>query len=675
MKQHYYPKLAADAIRKNRRLYLPYILTGSLMVMMFYIMCFLSKSPTVREIPGGDTLSMILPMGIGVIGFFSFLFLFYSHSFLLRQRNRELGLYNILGMDKRNISRIMLWESLIVSGFAITFGLILGIALSKAAELALLNLVQAEVTDRVVLDGGAVLLTAAVYAGIYFLLYLSALVRVVRSGPLEMMREGKAGEKPPRANRVLALAGVLLLGCAYFLAVSIDEPLTALVVFFIAVLLVIAATYLLFVSGSVALCRALQKNKKYYYRKNHFISLSSMVYRMKRNGAGLASICILLTMVLVMISSTASLYFGSEDTLYQTYPHDIGVTVRADTAESFNEENTRVMRRLVAESGGVEPMQQRDFCSASISGLLTDSGLRYDMDEQEDLSLFSYEQIGSVEAIGLSDYNRLTGCEETLADDECLLFSYRTEYTAQTFALEGGKTYRVKKMLDGFFPEASASMMAIPTLFVVVNDWDAFAAQVPGRSAGGERLMQLMWSCGFDTEQDAAQQGDLCESIRSAFREHFEDGDIRSYYAQSREVHRIDYYATFGGLFFLGIMLSLVFLLAAVLIIYYKQISEGYEDSARFAIMRKVGMTEKDIHSSVNSQMLTVFYLPLLLAGLHLCFAFPMVWKLLQLFHLNNLVLVVGVSVACFLLFGAFYTLVYRITSNAYCSIVSGKKE
>lgn len=296
-----YRHLAWDGIRKNSRLYVPYLLTGVGAVSFFYILVALARLPE-GTLPGSGSVQVILNLGSFVLWVFSLLLLFYTHSFLIRRRNREFALYNVLGMGKGDISRILCWESLLSGGLSLLGGLALGVVLSKLAELGLMRVMglEADMTYRV--SAGGLLMALGLYGAIYLLILLSALLRVRRSTAIQLMRSEAVGEKPPRANWALALLGVLLLGAAYYLAVSIREPLTALTWFFAAVLMVIAATYLLFISGSVTLCRLLQRNPRFYYRKRHFVSVSSLVYRMKRNGAGLASICILGTMVLVMLS-------------------------------------------------------------------------------------------------------------------------------------------------------------------------------------------------------------------------------------------------------------------------------------------------------------------------------------------------------------------------------------
>lgn len=405
MKAGFYPKLAWEGIRKNGRMFFPYILTGSVMVTMLYILGFLGKSPALAEMPGGSTLMGLLPLGSIVIAVFSLLFLFYTNSFLIRQRYREFGLYHVLGMDKRNIGILMFWECLMVAVMAIGSGLIIGMALSKTAELFLLNLLGLEVNYELRVGLDALWQTALVFAAIYCLLLLYSLIRVRRSKPLELMKAGNVGERIPKTVWFYAAVGVIFLGAAYYLALRIREPLAALSVFFVAVLLVIVGTYALFTAGSVVLCKLLQKNQRYYYRPNHFVSVSSMVYRMRRNGAGLASICILLTMVLVMISSTASLYFGAEDALRTRYPNGVNITASFDSIAGIRDENIQALENIVLEQSGKDVPLNR-LRVGEIPGLFTDEGITVQPSSHTDFLLSTYNNVGYLSVVSLEDYNR-----------------------------------------------------------------------------------------------------------------------------------------------------------------------------------------------------------------------------------------------------------------------------
>ena len=330
-----YTRLAWDGIRKNKRLYLPYLLTCVGMVTLYYMMSELCGSPLLDSMRGGTSSRLVLGLGTWVIAIFSALFLFYTNSFLVRRRQREFGLYHVLGLGKRHIALLCAIETLLTAAIALATGLVIGIGLSFAVELGLRASIRAEVDFAFRVSGAVVAKTVLVYLAIFLLILLSTLVKVGRGTAVSLLRSESCGEKPPRANVLVAVLGAVLLVVAYGMAVSIQEPLQAMLLFFVAVILVILGTYLLFIAGSVALCRALQKNKSYYYQSRHFVSVSSMTYRMKRNGAGLASICILATMVLVMLSSSACLYFGAEDSLNATYPHEFSLTVWARDAEAL----------------------------------------------------------------------------------------------------------------------------------------------------------------------------------------------------------------------------------------------------------------------------------------------------------------------------------------------------
>lgn len=675
MRINVYPKLAWEGIRKNKRLYVPYIAMGALMVMMYYLLRFLQDSPVIGVMRGAVTLSTVLPMGYAVIAIFSIIFLFYTNSFLIRQRYREFGLYNILGMNKQNVCMIMAWESIFVGGLAIVTGLAAGILLSKGAELVLFNLVHMDISFDLRISAVSVFYTITGYIIIYLILLLNSVIKVWFAKPLDLLKSNKVGEKMPKRTWVYAAVGMVLLGAAYYLAVSIKEPLTALMYFFLAVIMVIIGTYALFMAGSVVLCRILQKNKRYYYQPNHFISVSSMMYRMKRNGAGLASICILLTMVLVMLSSTTSLYFGIEDSLVGRYPHSVNVVVGFSDVEDLNSENLKKLYEAVRENSP-EVKETDCYTMGGTSGLFSDQGINLDV-TSVDVSMNDYEQVGTLQVMSLEEYNRLCDADETLNADECLLYANRITYDSDTFTIVDGSSYKVKKMLDNCVKDGDLDSMMNPSMIMVVPDFEECLKNVSDfRTRTEGTVMALRWKCGYDvesTEQETKEAEAIEESLARLSETKSVDGLI-FYSVDSREDNRESFYDLNGSLFFLGIVLSTVFLLAAVMIIYYKQLSEGYEDYTRYEIMQKVGMTKQDIRKSINSQMLTVFFSPLLMAGLHLCFAFPFLWKIMMMFGLNNRTLIIAITVICYIIFGIFYAVVYKITSNLYFHIVSGNK-
>ena len=667
-----YPRLAWQGITKNKRLYLPFLLTCVGMVMMTYILLSLASSPILKTFPGGGIMPMILGMGSFVMAAFAVLFLFYTNSFLIRRRNREFGLYNILGMGKGNLAKVLAWETVIMALISIVGGEALGIALGKLFELLLVNIVDGTVQMQFTVSVPATTMTTILYLAIFALLFLRSLVTVCKTNAAALLRSEDCGEKPPKANWVFGLAGFLILGAAYYIAVTIKQPLTALAVFFIAVLMVIAATYLIFISGSVVLCRALQKNKRYYYQKNHFISVSSMAYRMKRNGAGLASICILATMVLVMLSSTTCLYFGKEDALRTRYPSDLSVELRfAKDEGGMDEANIAIARGMIEDvikQDGLDVQGQFDIRSAWFSGLLTGNTFS----RAEESTLMDYERAVDLTLLPLEDYTRMTGERLTLEPGEAYLCSPRMAYTQSDIRI-GELTYQIKGQLPSFGGFGADSANITTTIYLIVPDFDAAVNAL--RTQNTRYPVVVSWQYSFDSGSPDEAQIAFLRDMMGTFADNREGLVYASYTVESIASNREDFVGTYGSLFFLAILLSIVFLAAAVLILYYKQISEGYEDQARFEIMQRVGMTKTDIRKSINSQLLLVFFLPLLFAGLHLGFAFPFVHKMLMLFNLTNLKLLIGTTVITFAIYAVFYTLVYRITSNSYYSIVAGAKE
>ena len=680
MNRGFYPRLAWTGMKQNRRLYLPYLLTCTGVTAMFYILMGLSVSTLLPQMSGGRSTALIMSLGSVVIAFFALIFLFYTHSFLIRRRSREFGLYNVLGMGKGNIARILLWETLLTYAGTTVVGLALGVALSKLAELGLMNLLSSQISYTFTVNIKSLLVTLVLFAAVHGLIFLHALWQLHRVSAVALLHSESVGEKPPRARWLLAVLGLALLGGAYWLAVSIREPLEALLWFFTAVLMVIAGTYLLFISGSVALCRALQKNPRYYYRPSHFVSVSSMAYRMKRNGAGLASICVLATMVLVMLSSTTCLYFGQEDAVNARYPHDIAVTVYGDEHlmdKTELEELRQGVESAVFNFGG-EASNVAEYREVSLSGLLdggnliVDAAGAYAMDSTH---------VIQVHFVPLEEYNAVTGQSLTLEDGQVYVAALRMDFNADTLSVDGGMTRHVMKReitpLDG-----AAVADITPSLTVVVKDFERFVPELQGYLSDKYGWYpSAYWNYGFDTDLPENQQAntdDVTPNLTDALNAHLSrvssDWGV-GVSVESKAGNRADFYGTYGGLFFLGIMLSVVCLLAAVSIIYYKQICEGYEDQSRFDIMQKVGMTKRDIRRSINSQLLTVFFLPMALSGVHLCFAFPFIHKLLLLFNLSNTPLLIGTTVVSYVAFALLYTLAYKLTSNAYYHIVSGAAE
>ena len=667
-----YPKLAVNGIKKNRRIYLPYILTCAGMIMMYYITSFLAVSSFVEEMRGGKTMQMLLYMGCGVMVAFSAVFLFYTNSFIIRRRKTEFGLYNILGMDKRNISRILLWETFIIYLSSLVVGITCGVLFSKLAELALTKMLGGAASYTFNAEPKSIIHAIAYYAVIFLLILINSLRQIHLSNPIELMKSENSGEKPPKANYFFVVSGALILGAAYFLAVYIKNPLEAIFAFFAAVIMVIAATFMLFVSGSVALCKVLQKNKKYYYKTNHFISVSQMAYRMKRSGAGLASICILSTMVLVTLSSTICLYVGEEDMLARRYPRDI--VVDTYSTDEIPVSLSRSAVKGVLDKYGETPENILYYSYLDISGGFVGSEVILDPNRRDEVGNSDIRQLF---IITLADYNRLMGKNETLSDGEALIYTTKKDYDYDTLTIAEYGTFTIKSHAEAFVPNGIDAAQMTPSVFIFVKD-EAVVKELYELQLGiyGNASSYMHDYYAFDLSCDADKQIEITNELNDSIvkiREEHPD-DWAGVGLDGLESGRSDFYALYGGLFFLGILFGTVFIAAAVLIMYYKQISEGFEDKSKFGILQKVGMTKSEIKKSINSQVLTVFFAPLAAAGVHMAFAFGIVSRLLMLFGLTDKGLFAIVTLRCFVLFGILYTAVYMITSSSYYKIVSDRE-
>ncbi len=673
-----YPKLAWQGIRKNAEMYLPYLLMGILMVGVSYIMNYLTRPALMGALSMGGTTLMVLQMGKIVISVFSVIFLYYCNSFLIRRRMKEFGLYNILGMGKGNIARVMLWETLLTALLVFAGGLLLGLSLSRLVEMALVNLIHDGYTVPMELFyPNGVLWVLLLFGGIYVLILLANLLRMRLSNPVALLKSENTGEKPPKANWFFGLIGLLILLSAYYVAAVSQSPLEALIFFFIAVLMVIVATYLLFVSGSVTLCRMLRRNKRYYYQTRHFISVSAMAYRMKRNGAGMATICILCTMVLVILTSTVCLNGGTDSMVDAICPQDVNLTIGLEARDGEeNWERLDAMQQMaldVTEEMGLTPENITSQRALVATGKVQngDYGIITDADSLK-------ANVLELTVYPLSVYEQATGETVTLADRELLYASFKTNEAFSSMSFYGSAPYRMiraekelpKRLLSADYRSAWGCLV------VFTNDAEAFRSEITALvgEKSGEAMMMDRLSLHFDldSEVDTDTQEKLAKTLRSeAIKSTGKDFyGMSSLSVDTRSLCRRDYLSLFGGLFFLGMVLGPLFSIAAVLIMYYKQICEGYEDAERFAVMRKVGLTDAEIRRSVNSQVLTVFFAPLLMAGVHMMFAMPMIRLILGAFGLHNDSLFYGIGIGSYVVFAVIYAMMYLLTSRRYYRIV-----
>ena len=680
MKSGLYLKLSVNGIKKNKKLYLPYLITCICMVMMFYLIDYLAVSPQFAKIKGGDTMQMILGFGSGVIAIFSLILLYYTNSFLIRRRQREFGLYHILGMGKIDLVKIMVFENLLISVVTIAGGIVGGILFSKLGELLAAKILGSNAGLSMKISVPALVATALLFLAIFALIMLRMIVSVYRLKPVELLRSEKTGEKPPKANWIFAVIGLLLLGVAYYLSLTIKDPLAAMVWFMVAVVLVILATYLLFIAGSVAFCKMMQKKKGYYYKTNHFISISSMIYRMKRNGAGLASICILSTMVLVMVSSTTSLYLSMEHGLNLRYPKSVQIEMYTNpeqTEEMKETQNGQIVDLVqnVLKEHNQTAENPENYRMLTVSGIASKNEIYFNPENAPGVNgVNTFDHLKMIYALPMEEYNRIMGTNLELASGEAYLYTKDSDFAYDQIMVENSGTWSIKGYLDKMISNGNDVSNMNSSLYLVVPGLEDIKALEEGNVSGSYEKWYYNFDLSCGDEEQIKIQNEIEEKI-NALAEQESDSIFFGVSTDSRAASRADYQALYGGLFFLGILLGVVFILGMVLIIYYKQITEGYEDQDRFQILMKVGMTPKEVRQTINSQVMTVFFLPLVVAGIHTAFAFPMIEKMVQLLAFTDRKFLILVTVCSYLVFALFYIIVYLVTSKQYYKIVSGKQE
>ena len=621
---------------------------------MFYNMCFLEASKDIGRLSENQSLRQILFLGAIVISIFSVIFLFYTNSFLIKRRKKELGLFNILGMEKKHIAKIMILETLIIAFTSLSVGILGGILFSKLMLLMLFKIVSFKVSFGFEIPMKAVTSTFVLFSGIFALNLIYNIVQVHLSKPIELLNGGNVGEKEPRSKWILAIIGAICLGAGYYISLTTESPLAALSMFFIAVILVIIGTYCLFTAGSVVVLKMLRKNKKYYYKANHFTSVSGMIYRMKQNAAGLANICILSTMVIVMLSTTISLYVGMEDVLRTRYPRNI--VVNADkVSDSEAKKIDAVIKEQVSKAATTEKNVIR---YRSMEFLTLQKGDSFAPDPSNS---YMSKNVAEVNFITLEDYNKMENKSVTLSKGEALLYTFRGKIDSSTINLNGFKL-SIKNRLTNLNAKGEMTAMLTNGYYIVVNDVDTIKEAYNSLSGTKDDMGELSYYYAFDVSGSKDVQIKLVTALKNNISKGFADG---------AESSRASFYSIYGGLLFLGIFLGLLFIMATVLIIYYKQIAEGYEDKERFEIMKKVGMSHYEVKRAIQSQVLTVFFLPLVAAVIHLAFAFKVITKLLAVLNLTNVSLFAICAAIIIVVFAGFYAAVYAVTARTYYKIVS----
>ncbi|WP_330948600.1 ABC transporter permease [Virgibacillus sp. MG-45] len=658
MSRFFYTKLALTNINKHRKTYIPYILTCISTIAMFYMMHFMSGNPGLKGMSGGESLISILNLGNIVIGFFSVIFLFYTNSFLIKRRKKEIGLFNILGMGKKHISKMIVWESFFVAVSSLVIGLTSGMIIGKLMFLFLSNILHFDVPLTYFVSTKSIGITLILFLSIFVLTLLNNLRHIHLAKPIELLRGGQVGEKEPKTKWVLVIIGVATLASGYYIALVTESPLAALNKFFLAVLLVIIGTYALFTAGTIALLKLMRKNKGFYYQTKHFISVSGMIYRMKQNAVGLANICILSTMVLVMLSSTVSLYIGMEDVINNRYPKEIDIS-----ANNISEEQAQVIENIIheeAEKYQIEIVDPLHYRSADFPAIREGNTFTTDR-----TTINSLTNISMLELISLDEFNQLEEQSAKLEDNEVLIYTFKGQPVVNTITISG-QEFQIKNQLKKLSLTGDSSGMLTDGYFVVVKDEETIKSLYPVEELEEVEWKDLSYFSGFDAKGSTENEIALTKALSQKLKDASIDG-----YAEGQEESRESFYSIYGGLFFLGLFLGALFIMATVLIMYYKQISEGYDDKERFAIMQKVGLSKEEIKKAIKSQVLIVFFLPLVAAVIHIAFAFKVITKLLALLNLTNVGLFVICTFTTISIFALFYAVVYTITAREYYKIVS----
>ncbi len=675
MNASFYFKIAKTNIKNNRKIYFPYILTSICMVMIMYVVSFLANDPMIaKKFAGGATLQGLLKLGVYIIMIFSALFLFYTNSFITKRRKREFGLMSVLGMGKKNISLVMLWENIIVDFTSIAVGLVLGLLLSKLAQGVLFNILGESAAP---LDFSVnftdMLMTVLVFIVIFAVIFFDSIRQITFTNTIDLLHSSNKGEKEPKANYIMAVIGVVFLGVGYALSQLVQQAYSAISLFFVAVIFVIVGTYALFIAGSVALAKVLKKNKAYYYKPSHFVSVSGMTYRMKRNGAGLASICILSTMVLVMLSTTVCMFAGVEKTSQLRYPMD--VTTMIGLSDGLEEECAVFEAEMHRKADNLGVKIEHEVKYNTWNAYVEDKNTGV-FRTGEASSEVNPVQLNFFSIDAYNDTN-LTGEKISLGDGEALILTYDYEYSFDTFEINDVKlsVKEVKPTNGNFTFLATLFSNSIPQILVFTNDSAAELYRQVKNVSEGEKCYVNRY-IGWDVSDcDDETLDQLCSDIRQIWLDgntaENTDWTLSTVYTDTY-VNDFNYQvATYGGLFFLAIILGLVFISGTVLIMYYKQVTEGYEDAERYEIMKKVGMTEREIKKSINSQILTVFFAPLIAAGVHIAFAYNMIKLILRVMVAAAGSTFFYTTLICYAVFAVFYIAVYLITSKAYYRTIS----
>ena len=668
-----FSRLAKQNIRNNKSTYIPYMITCIFCIAMIYMMEFLRDCPTLDQaVRQADEVRMIVFTGEIVVEIFCIIFLIYSNSFLMKRRQKEIGLYNILGLERNHIGIVMFLETIITSIGSLAGGIAAGIIGSKLALLLLLKLLHIPSVLGFYISVKGIFTCLFMFGIVFLMILFLNLAKIHLSRPVELLRGNNTGEKEPVVKWLMALIGFICLGAGYYLAVTTESPIKAITIFLLAVILVMAGTYLLFTAGSIVILKFLRRRKSFYYRTGNFISISGMLYRMKQNAIGLASICILSTGVLLMISMTVSIYFGMNDIMLNRYPYDVDMSVTSISEEEC-QTAIEAFEKAIADNKvpvekSVEEIYLDIVCSKNGDQILI----------KPTNTIRNSDSVLVLSLLDQAEYERLTGISANLNDGE--IFAWYPSAVQKDSVTVDEKEFTVKKWMDKNPLTCGEDAVSDNAVLVVTDEdfkkFDEMRTEmykgVSSAPAGEDLTLHL----GLDITGSETEKIEFGTPVMETVKDLKKSGGLSEnawIISGIRQQEYESYYADNGSLLFIGIFLGSLFLMGTAMIIYYKQISEGYEDQKRFEIMQKVGLSRREVRSSVRRQILMVFFLPLLMAMLHITMAFPMIRRLLLLFGMTNTKLFIGCTAGTVLIFAVVYGLIYLMTARSYYHIVERK--
>ena len=666
-----YFKLAKTNLSNNKPFYIPYIISSIITVAMLYMMSFLSDNKGLNKIMGADSLAIIFRLGVGIIVIFSYIFLFYTNSFIIKRRKKEIGVYNILGMEKRHLSKVLFVETIYSAIISLVCGIIVGIAFSKFILMVLYGIIGIHKTVEFFVNIHGIILCVVSFGILFLLTFLYNFMQIKLANPIELLRGTNVGEREPKTKIFMTIVGVVCLAIAYYIAITTENPLKVLTLFFVAVLLVIIGTFALFTAGSIALLKLLRNNKKFYYNKRHFMAVSGMLYRMKQNAAGLASICILSTMVLVVISTTVSMYVGIQDELMARYPNDVCVTVDYN---SVIDKSSEIEKAIFDEIDSAEVKNKKAFSYLSV--FVGQKGDGFTTDKEH----LSYQNSYLFYILSKDDFIKIDNSFKdkigNISKGEAVVVLNK-KYDKKDIKIFG-KNYKVNKSFEHTEDNDLYVISTLNGLGYIILDNDESVQELYDvqEKMLGKGANYYTNKIRFDfksgnKKQKAAAYKKIDNAVKKYFKENKNDKkEISSYWVESRQENEQNFYLLYGGLFFLGIFLGTMFLIVTVMIIFYKQITEGYDDRERYKILEKVGMSSREVKDTIKSQIRIVFVLPIFAAAVHVTAAFPMVNRILKMLNLNNEKLFAGCLAATIIVFAVIYYLVFKVTSRAYYKIV-----